>query len=87
MMLRSTLIVSAMLALIAVAVEEKEEHNLDMEETILNGIDSIVPSEFKFDSYVSRLGQPATHEEIEDGKLRSKSADRTHQTLSKNPCF
>jgi len=66
MLLRSTLAVSAMLASIAVAMEE--EHNLDMEETIVNGIDSIVPSDFKFDSYVSHLGQPAMHDEIEDGK-------------------
>lgn len=64
-MMKSTLLVSAILASIANAVEE---HNFDLEETIIDGIDQFVPAGEKFYSYTSHLGKPAMHEELEDGK-------------------
>ena len=66
MMLKSSLIVSS--AIVASFANAVEEHSLEMEETILSGIDYFVPSDQKMYSYTSHLGQPAMHEEIEDGK-------------------
>lgn len=66
MMLKSTLVVSAILALIANASEE--EHSMELEETIISGLDSLLPSGEKFVTYTSHLGQPAMHEEVTDGK-------------------
>ena len=69
MMLKSTILAaSALLASVAVALDE--EHNLDMEEVVLSGIDKFIPDEGKFYSFVSHLGQPAMHDEIEDSKLQ-----------------
>ena len=79
MMLKSSLIVSAIVASFANAVEE---HSLEMEEAIVSGIDYFVPPDQKLYSYTSHLGQPAMHEEIEDGKHLNLLYHRSHQTLS-----
>ena len=79
MMLKSGLIVSAIVASIANAVEE---HNMDMEESIISGIDTFVPPGQKLYSFTSHLGQPAMHEEVEDGKHLNLFHHRSHQTLS-----
>ena len=65
-MMKNTLIVSAILALIANASEE--ERNMDKEQLIISGLESLIPSNEKFVSYTSHLGKPAMHEEVTDGK-------------------
>ena len=79
MMLKSSLAVSAIIATLASAIEE---HSLEMEEAIVSGIDYFVPPDQKLYSYTSHLGQPAMHEEIEDGKSLNLLYHRSHQTLS-----
>ena len=79
MMLKSGLAVSAIIATLASAIEE---HSLEMEEAIVSGIDYFVPPDQKLYSYTSHLGQPAMHEEIEDGKSLNLFYHRSHQTLS-----
>ena len=79
MMLKSGLVVSAIIATLANAIEE---HSLEMEEAIVSGIDYFVPPDQKLYSYTSHLGQPAMHEEIEDGKHLNLLYHRSHQTLS-----
>ena len=65
--MKSTLIASALLASLTNAFEE---HSMEMEDTIISGLDSVYPSGegTKFSSYTSHLGQPAMHEELIDGK-------------------
>ena len=65
MMLKSGLILSAIVASFANAVEE---HSLEMEEKIVDGIDYFVPPSEKLITYTSHLGQPAMHDNVEDGK-------------------
>ena len=79
MMLKSGLVFSAIIATLANAIEE---HSMEMEETIVSGIDYFVPADQKLNSYISHLGQPAMHEEIEDGKHFNLLYHRSHQTLS-----
>ena len=79
MMLKRSLAVSAIIATLASAIEE---HSLEMEEAIVSGIDYFVPPDQKLYSYTSHLGQPAMHEEIEDGKSLNLLYHRSHQTLS-----
>ena len=79
MMLKSGLALSAIIATLASAIEE---HSLEMEEAIVSGIDYFVPPDQKLYSYTSHLGQPAMHEEIEDGKSLNLLYHRSHQTLS-----
>ena len=79
MMLKSGLAISAIIATLASAIEE---HSLEMEEAIVSGIDYFVPPDQKLYSYTSHLGQPAMHEEIEDGKSLNLLYHRSHQTLS-----
>ena len=79
MMMKSGLFVGAIIATLANAIEE---HSLEMEEAIVSGIDYFVPPDQKLYSYTSHLGQPAMHEEIEDGKHLNLLYHRSHQTLS-----
>ena len=44
--------------------------------------DYFVPPDQKLYTYTSHLGQPAMHEEIEDGKHLNLLYHRSHQTLS-----
>ena len=78
-MMKSGLFVGAIIATLANAIEE---HSLEMEEAIVSGIDYFVPYDQKLYSYTSHLGQPAMHEEIEDGKHFNRLYHRSHQTLS-----
>ena len=65
MMLKTSLAFVAIVASLANAFEEvAEEHNTEMEDIIISGLDSVLPKNEKFYSFTSHLGQPAMHDEI-----------------------
>ncbi len=60
---------AATLAILAVLTNAYEEHNFELEDTIIDGLTHLTKDQdIKFISYESHLGLPAMHEEPEDSK-------------------
>ena len=68
-------IVAAALLGSAVFADEKQEHHMDMEKLVIDGLEQNIASEGKFNTYTHHLGQPAMHSDLSDGKYI-----RIHQT-------
>ena len=58
----------ALAAILAALTQAAEENHFENEQAIIDGLESISKDHGKFYAYTVKLGEPAMHPELEDGK-------------------